>query len=287
MTPLVVARCGLVLLPLWAVGCGGRTALGDADGSRGPAGCLAAADEFLAISSGGDLYALRVPSLERRLVSRRVCGRTEVNTMAVSREGGVVLGLVDGSFQAMDAELECSESFPVLNDRLAAFDLVSYGMNFVGDGGDGETLFLSLNYFDNPTVPSNHLATFDAASHEVRPGAEIAAPEWAIEIAGTADGRLYGYQLGGEPGQSLVVEIDTASGALIDEIPTGSALGLGSLAVAVTDDAVYAFGARMAEASSHVVRVDRATQRVVKLGSVPFVVVGAGASSCAARAAVP
>jgi hypothetical protein len=285
--PLESVRIGLVIVALLATGCGGLSVGTELEASRAPLGCLAAADEFLTLTSTGELYALRVPTLERRLIARRPCGDAEVNNMAVSREGGVLIGYADGSFQVMDSTLDCSAPVPVLNQRFAAFELNAYGMNFVGDGRDGETLFLNLNYYDNPTTASNHLATFDLTSNEIRPVAPIAYAASAMELAGTPDGRLYGYQTGAFDMPGSILRIDTESGAVLEEIPTGPGLGLGSMAIAVTGDAAYVFGAKVTAANSHVWRVDLASQSVTDRGSMPFIVSGAGASTCAARAEAP
>jgi len=278
------------MLLLFAAGCGGRshgTAADDGE-SRAPLGCLAAADEFLALSAEGDLFAFRVPTLERRLIAPRVCGGAAINSMAVSGEGGVLLGLQDGSFQAMDSELQCSAPVPVLNERLAARDFVSYGMNFVGGDREPEALFLTLNgIYENAESTSNYLATLDPSSKELQILDRIRTGPSPIEIAGTPDRRLYGYQSGNYVTPGSVLEIDEQSGSVIEEVETDAGLGLGSVALAVTDDAVYAFGSKASEAYSRVVRVDRTSRIVKALGNMPFVITGAGASSCATRAEVP
>jgi hypothetical protein len=124
----------------------------------------------------------------------------------------------------------------------------------------------------------------DPVSNEVREIAPIGGPDFELELAGTPDGLLYGAQMGNYATQASIVQVDTVSGAVLDEIPVGPGLGLSSTAIAVLGDTVYTFGKRPADPGSRVRLVDRTSRRVTDRGTLGFEVVGAGASTCASRA---
>lgn len=99
-----------------------------------------------------------------------------------------------------------------------------------------------------------------------------------MEITGTGDGRLYGYEAGSPP-HLISIDPDSAALRVLAALPGNDDLAAFDFAFWSGD--FYFFSSPATEQTSSVVRFDPATETSTALGRVDARVIGAGVSTCA------
>jgi hypothetical protein len=220
----------------------------------------------------GTLFGVTLPGFELRPIGRPHCGQLTYDALAVARSGEAYVADTDGQIYRVTPDLRCEG--PVFDPS----DFREFmGMSFraTGDGGEG----IAFTESDSEVV---ELGTIDTTTGRRVLGPVVLDHHSALELAGGEDGRLFGLKGGNYAEARSILEFDPSSGAIEFERPFGPGLGLCSLALLRAEDALFGFFASSEETSSHVVRFDLEGQHATELLRSPFVVIGAGESSCAA-----
>jgi hypothetical protein len=199
-------------------------------------------------------------------------------SMAVSRDAIAQILYTDGRIYEVDIEdASCTPTSYVPAEPDDPF--FQFGMGYAAnEEDDGETLFVAGITFSEPSAG---LARIDTETYErtfVGPFTEN--PGDAIELTPTGtDGPLYGYFLNSPPPGGTLVQIDPASGAIVESTFLNIGNGSGSLAVAWWGGDFYVFFGQ--GGSTTVTRYDPGTTQVQDVGTIAGGVVGAGVSTCA------
>ncbi|HZO15311.1 MAG TPA: hypothetical protein VFB62_18685, partial [Polyangiaceae bacterium] len=162
-----------------------------------------------------------------------------------------------------------------------------FGMGFSSDGpgSRSEQLFVHDNspFYGLPDVTWSGLATIDVATNSLAPiGLYTQLGSSRAELTGTGDGRLFGFFPDEVP--PVVAEIDKTNVTILSVAPQASVESMnGGFAFAHWGGDFWLFYSTPTNPSGSVVAQYQpalGTTPVVK-NDVPFVVVGAGVSTCA------
>lgn len=156
-----------------------------------------------------------------------------------------------------------------------------FGMGFaIDDNGQGETLYVAAS--GNPGVPSLGLASIDLASYELTPIAPFSQnPGYRIELTSSDDGQLYGYFLDPNGNGGYVVRIDKATAQILDLVPVAAGNN-DAFAFAYWGGDFYVFTSPLGGPTT-ITRYRPQDGSIVKVGSIPQTVVGAGVSTCSVK----
>jgi DNA-binding beta-propeller fold protein YncE len=229
--------------------------------------------------NGGALYTFDPATLATSLLGTPACaGGVGPWTLSVSREGNAYVVFMDPwSIYKVDLTTLACTPTPFVTGQLGldAFfsiavsrntgteKLFVYGEPGLGDGGTIPNT--------PPILAQTDLTTFVLS--EV--GAVVPEPpldSYPLDMQGDPLGNLFGLSDDG-----LIVEINSATGAVIGKADTGF-LGGRDWAVMSYENQVYLFGA--AGDGSEVARYDVATQTLDLVGTIPVAVLGASAVPC-------
>lgn len=203
--------------------------------------------------------------------------------MAIDRAGiGWVTDAVGNLFRWDPGNATCKQTA----FQAGASGFTRMGMGLVGRVDGTETLFVVDNSNGPLTSSGQGLATIDLVTLRLTLLGNFAAPltgRWA-ELAGSADGHLYGFFSGA---QSWIAEIDPSNAALLWNAPVPAALvGSGqahiAVAAALLGKVLYYFVTNTAAApSADVTAFDITTHATTQaLSQIGFNVTGAAVRTC-------
>jgi hypothetical protein len=208
--------------------------------------------------------------------------------LAVDETGGLWANDVAGNLLRIDpADATCTPT---------AFDpgptgFTNMGMTFVGHADGGEALYVVDNAAGPLSNAGRGLATIDLTTFQFTLVGNFGAPltGHVAELAGTADGRLYGFFLGVLGAPSWFAQIDPATGALLSSTTLPVSIGgVGQTHVAVAaalwGNVLYFFITNTSNAPwADVYAFDRATgTTTLVLSQIGFHVNGAAVRACGA-----
>lgn len=196
--------------------------------------------------------------------------RGDPTSMAVDRAGKAWVLFSDGHvFQVSTTDASCKRTrFEPRGDEFTTF-----GMGFASDGEDGATDTLYVASATDPT-----LGKLDLDSMTITPIARL-DDQARVELTGTGSGQLFGL-IEGDPW--TIAELSTTSANTLAKKPQRAINGTSptNFAFAAWGGDFYSF------VGSSVYRYDTETNKVSKVATTNFRVVGAGVSTCAPHAVV-
>ncbi len=239
-------------------------------------GCTDASAAYVyVVTAGQNLYAFEPGGGTFTLVGNIDCIVGTVDSMAVDRGGTAYVEYTSGSlFRVNTQTAKCTGT---------AFKPAQawnhYGMGFSAvDNGPAEQLFIAEATYNHPSVGFGTVDTKTFAFQFVAPFTPTLGN--AVELTGTADGRLYAYFLDPVTG-SYLTRVDKSTGQLLEQTPLP--FGAPDSAFAFSHWAGdFLFFVAPQGGSTSVTRyhsADGTTEVVATLAGEQ--VVGAGASTCA------
>jgi hypothetical protein len=204
-------------------------------------------------------------------------------SMSVDRDGTAWVLYTSGEIFNVDlTTAACSASAFTPHQQGGAWELFGMGYSTDSAGADTEKLFISGGPI--MPVPQPDSGYIDPSTLQITNTGSISVGENSPELTGTGDAKLYGY-FPGTTGNGFVQEIDKAAGDV-----TGSAMQAGAVsggpaawAFAHWGGKFYIFITDNDNFNSMVQVVNRSTGQYegVVLQNLPYLIVGAGVSTCA------
>lgn len=255
----------------------GLDAMPDAKPDASHVGCTDASSAYIfVLSAGQKLYRFAPDSGRFEFVGNVNCNTGQyVNSMAVDRAGHAYVSY-DGAemFRVDTTTAACS---PTAFDA-AALGWSQYGMGFSAVGhGPAEQLFIAEATYQHPSVGFGTVDTRTYAFHFV--SAFDPPLGNAVELSGTADGRLYAFFLDPVAGSHLAL-VDKTNGRILQQTPLDVGGPDSAFAFAYWGgDFIFFTGPFGGPAT--VTRYHPADGSLVKIASLTEAIVGAGVSTCA------
>lgn len=257
----------------------------------GQGGCAAGTDLIYVVDAQGQLLAFN-PRHNKNLFKpigalrcpagaplRKYQAPATPISMSVDRSGRAWVSYTSGEiFHVSTKDASCSKT--TFAPSQPGFDL--FGMGFASEMQDPtlETLYLSAL---GDMGQSGPLGRLDAGTLRIQSVGALPAREFSPELTGTSAGDLFGYY----PGRtgSMIAKIDKRTAAHLKEWPLpGLSADLASWAFAHWGGQLFVFVTSQNNLAqvTRVLRMNPAdgSQSVV-LQNVPYVIVGAGVSTCA------
>jgi hypothetical protein len=239
------------------------------------------------ITETNDLYSFYPPTLAFTLIGALRCPTTTPGatpfSMGVDRQGIGRSVFSDGHLFLIDmGTAACaSTTFQPGQHGFATF-CMGYAASS-SDGGDGgETLYVAeCNVNGNPRPNSLGLATLDTTSLQLAYVAPFNPPIPGPELTGTGDGRLFGFYTNALGSGSHIVQIDRATGALLQDFPLQVGTPADGYAFAFWGGVFWVFTFSGMGQPTIVTRFDPSTRSETMATTMPEGVVGAGVSTCA------
>lgn len=239
-------------------------------------GCTDASAAYVyVVTAGQNLYAFEPEGGTFKLVGNIDCIVGSVDSMAVDRGGTAYVEYTSGNlFRVNTQTAKCSGT---AYKPSQAWN--HYGMGFSAiDNGPAEQLFIAEATYQHPSLGFGTVDTTSFAFQFVAPFNPTLGN--AVELTGTADGRLYAYFLDPVAG-SYLTRVDKTTGQLLEQTPLS--FGAPDSAFAFSHWAGdFLFFVAPQGGSTTVTRyhtADGSTEVVAQLAGEQ--VVGAGASTCA------
>ena len=153
-----------------------------------------------------------------------------------------------------------------------------FGMGFVSEsaGSNKEQLFLFGGAVGQ--LKSGTLAMIEPADLKLDTIGSLQLKDGTPELTGTGNGKLFGFFPGA---QAFVAEIDKTNGRYLKEWPVGDFSEVQAWAFAHWGGRFYIFTSLAGEDRSQVRRFDPASGKVEVVAEAPYVITGAGVSTCA------
>jgi hypothetical protein len=250
------------------------------------------------ITEENDLFSFYPPTLEFQLVGPLSCATAAAApfSMAVDRRGVGYSVFTDGSLYRVDmASAACERTSYVVGQQ----GFLTFGMGFVanaagGDAGDGgglgagdaggagETLFVAEGSATTaiPRPDSKGLAVIDPTTLQLQRVAGFMPPIPGPELTGTGAGTLFGFYTNAAGAGSHVVQLDPATGVVMDDHPLQTGQAGDGYAFAYWGGSFYIF-TDPAGGATTVTRYTPSTGEETDVAQMPEGVVGAGVSTCA------
>ena len=193
---------------------------------------------------------------------------------ALLPDGGTLPLPGDGTLFRVSTKNAACEATSFVPDQ---HGFLTFGMGFVanvGDGGEGETLYVAAD------IPAA-LGTIDVHSFQLRRVASF--PATGTELTGTGDGRLFGfYAPDPRYSPSYIVQIDPRTAAVLSSIPLPGVTQGGAWAFGFWGGDFYMFTAPD-NTTTVVQRYRPGDGSIVEVATAPLgtKIVGAGVSTCA------
>lgn len=301
---LVAALAG----PVLAAACGSRTGLlapvaSDASALDAASDVLEEADADVAFPDGpdicpdagstlvyvitesNDLFSFYPPTLTFTRIGPVSCpgaasGVTPFS-MAVDRRGVGLSVFSDGTLFQVDMATAACRGTTFQPDQLGFQTFcMGYAANS-GDGGDaGETLYVADCEVSSVMKPnSSGLAILDTTLLTLSYVAPFSQGIPGPELTGTGDGRLFGFFTNTTGSGSHIVQIDRATGALLQDYPLQVGTPLDGYAFGFWGGVFWVFTS--SQNQTIVTRFDPTTGSETNVSTMPEGVVGAGVSTCA------
>lgn len=238
------------------------------------------------ITETNDLFSFYPPTLAFTRIGPLSCpaqpGVTPFS-MAVDRLGIGRSVFSDGTLYLVDMRTAACQATAFQPGQLGFQTFcMGYAAN-AGDAGDaGETLYVAeCNVATFPPPPSMGLATLDTTSLTLSYVAPFSPPIRGPELTGTGDGRLFGFYTNATGSGSHIVQIDRATGALLQDYPLQVGTPMDGYAFAFWGGVFWVFTFSGPSLPTIVTRFDPTTRSETMVATMPEGVVGAGVSTCA------
>jgi hypothetical protein len=239
------------------------------------------------ITESNDLYSFYPPTLAFTLIGRLSCTANPGVTpfsMAVDRQGIGRSVFSDGTLYLVDmGTAACAPTgFQTGQSGFLTF-CMGYAADSVDAGDGGEILYVAeCSATTGPPRPNSRgLATVDTTSLHLRFVAPFTPPIPGPELTGTGDGRLYGFYTNAFGTGSHIVQIDRATGVLLQDFPLQVGTPMDGYAFAFWGGVFWVFTFSGQGLPTIVTRFDPATLSETMVTTMPEGVVGAGVSTCA------
>jgi hypothetical protein len=242
------------------------------------------------LTQNNDLYSFYPPTLGFTRIGTLACPVTGAATpfsMAVDRRGIAYSVFTDGTLFRVDtASAACQGTTYTPNNT---FD--TFGMGFVanspidaGAGADaGETLFIAQASFSAAGVkqPSRGLGSIDTKTYALTTVASFSPPILGPELTGTSEGRLFAFYTNSVGSGSHIVEVNKATGAILQDFPLKVGSPSSAYAFAFWGGYFWVFTDPVINSPTTVTRFSLTDLSEVNVTTMPEVIVGAGVSTCA------
>ena len=238
------------------------------------------------ITQSNDLFSFYPPTLTFSRIGPLACPSAAGITpfsMAVDRAGIGHSVFSDGTLYVVDmATAACAGT--TFKPGQLAFN--TFCMGYAADdaaGGDGgESLYVAeCNVTGMPRPNSKGLATLDTTSLTLRFVAPLTPPIPGPELTGTGDGRLFGFYTNAVGTGSHIVQIDRATGQLLQNYPLQVGTPQDGFAFAFWGGVFWVFTFSGANPATVVTRFDPVSRTETMVTTMSEGVVGAGVSTCA------
>jgi len=241
------------------------------------------------LTGQNNLYSFYPPTLTFTKIGAVVCpGSVTPFSMAVDRRGIAYSVFLDGRLFRVDtASGACQATkFP---PQPEAGPFSTFGMGYVAngvDGGDGgETLFIAdavVGNGVNTKSDSLGLGFIDTTTY-AKPGfvAPFTPPIPGPELTGTGDGRLYAFYTNATAPGSHIVEVDKATGNILQDYPLKVGDSADAYAFAFWGGYFWVFTDASLTNPTTVTRFSPTDLSEVNVTTMPETIVGAGVSTCA------
>ncbi len=238
------------------------------------------------ITETNDLFSFYPPTLAFTRIGPLSCAAQPGATpfsMAVDRQGIGRSVFSDGTLYLVDMRTAACKSTTFQPDQIG---FQTFCMGYAANGGDagdaGETLYVAeCNVATFPPPDSRGLATLDTTTLTLGYVAPFSPPIRGPELTGTGDGRLFGFYTNPTGSGSHIVQIDRATGALLQDYPLQIGTPNDGYAFAFWGGVFWVFTFSSPTLPTIVTRFDPATRSETMVTSMPEGVVGAGVSTCA------
>ena len=217
---------------------------------------------------GGALWRFEPDTLAVLRIGVPACGDTSLPwTLSVSRDGKAYLLYSDWAIFEVELDTLACKRTPF---RIGQLGMKSDIAIAISRNEGAEKLFVYGEAVDGgvPILAASDLTSFVMTEvGDVLPPPPVAS--FPLDMQGDARGRLYGFAEDG-----VLLEIDSASGAITQEVQAEKTSGLNSWAVMTYEDQVFLF------TDTAVALYDVSTQIATVRGDIGVTVVGASAAPC-------
>jgi hypothetical protein len=254
----------------------------DGGGGSNTAGCSEAAKLVYVVTIEGSLYKFDPPAAAFTKVGTLQCPSSgQPNSMAIDRSATAWVNYTTGEiFKVSTQDASCQPSGWAPRQLGKPFSTMGMGFSVNTADGTAETLFVS----DVGLTGGQGLATIDLGSMGLQPISAFGAPHTgaAAELTGTGDGRLYGFFPQGAP---ALAQIDKSSAKVLSNAPLPIPGGTAAWAFSFWGGVFYLYTSPcdgvICQTGSTVTKYDPASKASTAVKQVPFIIDGAGVSTCA------
>ncbi len=260
----------------------GGSPIFDSDGGGNTEGCSDAAKLVYVVTLGGSLYKFDPPTLTFTKVGPLQCpSNGKPNSMAIDRSATAWVNYTTGEiFKVNTSDASCTASGWAPRQLGKPFSTM--GMGFSVDTADGtsETLFVS----DVGLTSGMGLAKIDLGSMGLQPISSFGSPHTGgtAELTGTGDGRLFAFVLLGAPALS---QLDKSNAKILSNTSLPIPGGTVAWAFSFWGGVFYLYTSPcdgvICQTGSTVTKFDPVSKASTIVKQVPFIIDGAGVSTCA------
>jgi len=233
------------------------------------------------VTFDGQLYSFAPASAAFNPIGAVTCPDPGASpfSMAVDRHGNAYVEYDDGNLFLVDVHGPGCSATAFLPNQAGFF---RFGMGFATNaGGPSETLFIAQG---DETGNKPELGVIETSTLTASALAPLPPPLHSPELTGTGDGRLFAFSADSPDSQAqgaFVAQIDKSTGKIVAQTDLPSVtLGV-AWAFAFWGGDFYLFTTPATHIGSAVTRFRPADGSVSVLTRAPFVIVGAGVSTCA------
>jgi hypothetical protein len=289
-------------------GCGSRSELGEIpwlDLPEAPVpstpgqvhvGCDAPAEGISLLSLEGDVYLFSPQTQAVRQVGKVACPVSELASMALARDGSMWLGTVSGAlFRANADGSDCTLTH--FDPRVVGRS--RFGTGIVADLQGRDLLFVApiITHVKGQEYAEYVPYLVVAPLSNVRETWRLEFPRKsaAVEFAGTGNARLFGLDQVFDPpapNRTMLFELAPRDGTSFTEHDISGVGELSNFDFAFWNGAIYVFNSGLIpdgpgnwvtapKNGAWMFRYELSTRQLSRLGTLPFVVIGAGSTTCA------
>lgn len=261
----------------------GGSPIFDTDGgSNNQAGCSEAAKLVYVVTLDSSMYKFDPASLSFTKVGTLQCPSTgKPNSMAIDRSATAWVNYTSGEiFKVSTTDASCTPSGWAPRQLGKPFSTMGMGFSVNTADGTDETLFVA----DVGLAGGQGLGKIDLGSMGLQSIAAFGSPHTgaAGELTGTGDGRLYAFFPQGAPSLS---QIDKSTAKILANMPLAIASNTVAWAFSFWGGSFYLYTSPcdglICTQGSTVTKFDPVTKSSTPVKQVPFIIDGAGVSTCA------
>jgi len=255
----------------------------DDGGPQNIQGCADAAKLVYVVTIGGSLYSFDPPSLTFTKVGHLSClSQGQPNSMAIDRSATAWVNYTSGEiFKVSTKDASCESTNWQPRGLGQSFSTMGMGFSVNAQGSSDETLFVSDV---NQSGGGQGLAKLDLGSMMLSMVGKFGPPHagGAAELTGTGDGRLYGFFPQGSAGLS---QLNKSNAQMVDNATLAIPGGTVAWAFSFWGGVFYLYTSPcdgfICNTGSTVTKYDPASKTSTPVKQVPFIIDGAGVSTCA------